>query len=219
MDLPGHGGSARFADPADYSAPGYAAVVAGFLAELDASDAVLVGWSLGGHIVLDSVPLLSNVPGYLIMGTPPISGPAQLGEAFLPNPAFNVGFTADVSRDDALRYARAALAPGSTLPRDAQVADILATDPTARSGLAESVGQGRLADEIGIVADLTRPLAVLHGHGDQLISLDYLRTLRMPTLWRGAVQVIDGAGHSPQEENPDAFSALLSEFLSDVSAG
>jgi pimeloyl-ACP methyl ester carboxylesterase len=58
LTLPGHGHSAPAASHAAYSLPGYAAVVTGFGRALGATDAVIVGWSLGGHIVLEAAPAL-----------------------------------------------------------------------------------------------------------------------------------------------------------------
>jgi pimeloyl-ACP methyl ester carboxylesterase len=58
--------------------------------------------------------------------------------------------------------------------------------------------------------------ASLHGEGEQLVSLDYLRTLSVPTLWRGEVQLIPGAGHAPHQETPEAFTAILGQFLADL---
>src|ERR1700683_1640595 len=49
LDVRGHGESPPAADHALYSLPGYAAVLAGFAGALDAGNAVVVGWSLGGH--------------------------------------------------------------------------------------------------------------------------------------------------------------------------
>jgi len=213
FDLPGHGASAPAADTDAYSLPGYAANLAGFLAATDAEDAVVVGWSLGGHIALEAVPLLPDAAGFVIFGTPPVGTPAQLAEAFLPNPAVNVGFSADVDADAARAYAASFLAPGSTLPLTEFVTDILATDGAARAGLMASLDTGRFADEVAIVAGLTRPLAVLHGAGEQLVSLDYLRTVTMPTLWRGEVQVLPGTGHAPHEEAPEEFAAVLTRFV------
>jgi pimeloyl-ACP methyl ester carboxylesterase len=45
------------------------------------------------------------------------------------------------------------------------------------------------------------------------VSLAYLRGVAMPTLWRGEVQVIPGAGHAPQWEQSQTFNALLNEFV------
>ena len=53
LDLPGHGESAKAKDPADYSLPGYAEALIGFAQATDATDAVVVGWSLGGHIAIE----------------------------------------------------------------------------------------------------------------------------------------------------------------------
>lgn len=216
FDLPGHGRSAPAADSDVYSLPGYAAVLAGFLTETAAQDAVLVGWSLGGHIAIEAAPHLPGVAGFVVFGTPPVGTAAQLAEAFLPNPAMNIGYTAEVDDEAARSYATSFLAPGSSLPIDDFVADILATDGAARAGLLASIQAGRFADEVDIVAHLRRPIAVLHGQDEQLVNLDYLRGLAMPTLWRQAVRVLPGAGHAPQAETPQEFAKLLTEFLTDL---
>jgi pimeloyl-ACP methyl ester carboxylesterase len=216
FDLPGHGRAAPAADVSEYSLPGHAARLTGFLAATGATDAVVVGWSLGGHIALEAAPRLPDAAGFVIFGTPPVRSPADLGEAFLPNPAMGVGFSADVDEEAARTYAASFLAPGSTFPVTEFVADILSTDGAARTGLMASLGESRFLDEVEVVAGLAQPLAVLHGEGEQLVNLDYLRTLTMPTLWRGEVQVLRGAGHAPQEETPEQFAAVLTEFISDL---
>ena len=216
LDLPGHGASSPAADAETYSLPGYAAILSGFVGALDARDAVIVGWSLGGHIALEAVPLLPDAAGYAIFGTPPVSGLADLPNAFLPNPAVQIGFTADVDPEAALAYATSFFAPGSTLSTDELVADILRTDGTARSALAASMAATQFADEVEVVAALDKPLAILHGEREQLVSRDYLSKLNAPTLWRGAVQEIAAAGHAPQEETPDELAGLLDQFITEL---
>lgn len=181
LDLPGHGRSARATRLDTYSLPGYAAVLAGFGKAMAAEDAVIVGWSLGRHIALEAAPALASAPGFVIVGTPPVGTQAQLGEAFLPNPAVNIGFTADVDTETAISYARSFLAPGSPVPTEEFVAEILATDGRARSALIASVGEDRFADEVAVVAGLTRPIAVVHGEHDQLVNLDYVRAFVDPS--------------------------------------
>jgi pimeloyl-ACP methyl ester carboxylesterase len=94
FDLPGHGSSAPATKPGNYSLPGYAATLAAFAEAMNATDAVIVGWSLGGHIALEAAPAMPAAAGYVIFGAPPVASAAQMGEAFLPNPAMNFAFTA-----------------------------------------------------------------------------------------------------------------------------
>nr|WP_277611082.1 alpha/beta hydrolase [Streptomyces scabichelini] len=213
LDLPGHGQSEPARDQADYSLPGHAAVLIGFAQELGASDAVVVGWSMGGQIVMEAAPVLSDAYGFVIFGAPPVASPAQLAEAFLPNPAAGALFSAHVSESEAKLAAESFTAPGSPLDTGEFVSDILATDGAARAGLGASAGAGRFADEIAIVSALRRPLAIMQGADEQLVSLDYLRKLNIPALWRGEVQVMPGVGHAPHQEAPQQFAALLTEFI------
>lgn len=216
FDLPGHGQSAAAADRSAYSLPGYAAVLAGFTQACGAADAVIVGWSLGGHIALEAAPAMPAAAGYVIFGTPPVASAAQMADAFLPNPAMNVGFTAEVSPELAGDYAASFTTPGSALSLDGFTADILRTDGAARAALFASVGAGRFTDELAIVAALAQPLAILHGAGEQLVNLDYLQQLSIPSLWRGRVQLIPDAGHAAHQEATAAFTELLGQFLADL---
>jgi pimeloyl-ACP methyl ester carboxylesterase len=216
IDLPGHGDSAPPTDLAIYSLPGYARVVAEFAAEVGAVDAVFVGWSLGGHIVLEAAPNLPSAAGFVIFGAPPVSSPADMAIAFLPNPVLNVGFTAEVSPEDARAYAASITAPGSTISLDSSVADILRTDGAARAHLMASIGAGQAADEVAIAGSLPVPLAILHGEQEQLVSLAYIQQLAIPSLWRGSVQVMAGTGHAPQLEDQAAFESVLTEFVAEL---
>jgi pimeloyl-ACP methyl ester carboxylesterase len=216
LDLPGHGQSEPAKSESDYSIPGYAAVLAGFARTLGAADAVIVGWSLGGHIAMESAPELPDAAGFVIFGTPPVGSAAQMAEGFLPNPAMNVGFSASVTKSEAESYADSFTAPGSGLATDGFVSDILTTDGAARTGLMTSIGEGRFGNEVEIVAELRKPLAIVQGADEQLVRLDYLRKLSAPTLWRGEVQVMPGVGHALHQEAPGQFAALLTDFIADL---
>jgi pimeloyl-ACP methyl ester carboxylesterase len=216
LDLPGHGNSARATDPKDYSLPGYAKVLNDFAQATDANNAVIVGWSLGGHIALEAAPHLQTANGFVIFGTPPIATADQMSVAFQPNPAMAFTFAPSITPDEARSYAEAFTAPRSSLDLGEIIEDVQKTDGAARAGLGASLAEGRYADEVAVVNALNKPLAILHGEAEQLISLDYLRTLRIPTLWRDEIQLIPGAGHAPHLETPEVFTALLQDFLADL---
>lgn len=215
LDLPGHGDSGRV-PVTEYGLPFYARRIVGLASLLGISDAVLVGWSLGGHIVLECADSMPAVPGVLIFGTPPLGAPPNIEQAFLPNPDFAVGMTGQLTGEQAAAYARSFLGDTPNAQLAAQfAADILATDPNAREGLALSVG-GAFVDEVELVARMKRPLAILHGKQERLANLAYIESLSMPSLWRGEVQLIEDAGHAPHLETPEVFNRLLAEFVRDV---
>ena len=214
FDLPGHGQSADAADPAaTYNMPGYARVLREVVGQLGLGDAVFAGWSLGGHIVLEAAPDLPEARGFVIFGTPPLGFPPAMERAFLPTPAMAFTFAPELNEEQARAYVAAAFRPGVTdLPAE-MIADVLRTDGRARAQLAASIGPGGFRDEIAVIGALKQPLAVLHGAQEQLINGDYFKTLTMPTLWRGQVQMIEGAGHIPQWEQPETFNALIQSFV------
>ncbi|MEM7034293.1 MAG: alpha/beta hydrolase [Chloroflexota bacterium] len=216
IDLPGHGDSEPSSDMSAYSLPGYATVIAATAEALTIQDAVFVGWSLGGHIVLEAHNQLPQAKGFVIFGTPPLAFPPAMEEAFLPNPAVNVGFKADVSEEEAQTYASSFFAPGVSTPQTPFTTDILRADGNARAGLAASIAPDSYQDEIEVVANLSTPLAILHGEEEQLVNGSYISQLTMPSLWRNGVQMIADAGHAPQWEQPEQFNVLLDEFITNV---
>ena len=216
IDLPGHGESHNAVDVAAYTLPGYARVLRELVAARELQGAVFVGWSLGGHILLEAAPDLPDAAGLAIFGTPPLAFPPAMEQAFLPNPDLNIGFTADISREQAAAYVGSFFKPGYSDIAPSFLEDAMRTDGRARAQLAASIAPNGYRDEVEAVARLKRPLAVLHGAQEQLVNGLYFGGLAMPTLWRGAVQTIADAGHAPQWEQAQTFDALLDAFIGDV---
>ena len=215
IDLPGHGASEDAADGA-YSLKSHARAIQDAAQSLGAEDAIFVGWSLGGHIVLEAAPALAKARGFVLFGTPPLAFPPAMDQAFLPNPAVATGFVEAIDREKAEAYVASFFAPGARDIPATFVEDILRTDGRARSGAYASLAPGGYLDEAIVVQNLTVPIAVLHGAEEQLINRAYFDSIPMPTLWRGAVQIIPGAGHAPQWETPQAFDALIAAFVDET---
>jgi pimeloyl-ACP methyl ester carboxylesterase len=219
IDLPGHGLSARASTPESvYTLPGYARVVAGIARQLGMEDAVFVGWSLGGHIVLEATDQLPHARGFMIFGTPPLAYPPAMGEAFLPHPAMAYTFQRDLADEEAEAYVAAFFKPqAATIPESFR-ADCKRTDGRARETLGGSIAPGLYRDEVQVVENLKVPLAILHGEHEQLVNLDYFKRLNAPTLWHGAVQMVPDSGHAAHWENPVQFNALLEAFITETAA-
>lgn len=213
IDLPGHGESGRVTLDR-YNIPTYAQVLTAFAEGIGVANGVIVGWSLGGHIVLEAIGSLPAAKGFLIFGTPPLRYPPNVNEAFLPDPAFAAGMTGDLTTEQARAYATSFLGePNEKLEREF-TRRILATDPNARAGLAASVGRPFI-DEVALLAKLKKPVAILQGTQERFANLTYIESLAIPSLWRGKVQILDG-GHAIQLENASVFNQLLWQFVHEV---
>ena len=216
VDLPGHGASDDAEDPSAYSLPGHARAVRAVLDALGIDEAHFVGWSLGGHVALEMAPDLRNPRGFVIFGTPPLTSGEGMSEAFFPNPAMKVTFQDKIESLEASAYVAAFFRPGFADIPPFFLDDVLRTDGRARSNLGASIGPGEFHDERAVVRDLRAPLAVLHGGEEQLVNGRYFDSVAMPTLWRGAVQTIADAGHTPQWETPKVFDALIEAFVTET---
>lgn len=216
LDLPGHGRSSQAQDPAaTYTLPGYAGVLRRFAERLGLAEAVLVGWSLGGHIVLEASPEFPDAAGLFVFGTPPLAMPPAMEAAFLPHPAMGASFTPELTDEAIHAYATAFFRPGAQVPSPAFAEDIRRTDGRARATLGASISTLEARDEVALVGALTTPLAIVHGSEEQLVNGAYLETVTAPTLWRGGVQYIPDAGHAPHWEQPEQFNNLLAAFIDD----
>lgn len=215
IDLPGHGRSAPAKEPKSAcTLPGFADTVYEFAKGLGLDNAVLVGWSLGGHILLETIGRLPGAAGSMIFGTPPVGKP-MAADAFIPHPAMPLFFKRDMSGEEADALTAACFKPGSHIP-GFFYEDIMRTDGRVRESLGISIGEGNYSDEVEIAANLKTPLAVIHSSQEPFVNLDYLKRLKIPTLWRGDSQIIPDAGHTPQWERPERFNSLLDEFIADV---
>jgi pimeloyl-ACP methyl ester carboxylesterase len=215
FDLPGHGNSGRAGAPdRDYSLVGYAKTMADFADNMDLEGAIFVGWSLGGHAVLEAAAELSRASGLMILGSPPVSKAEDgfagfkglLPAAFMPTPS-------DAEIDTFVEHL---FAPHFSPIPEFFAADFRNTDAAARSYLGESVPSGLYKDEISIVRELKLPLAIVCGAEEQIVDLNYLTRLEAPGLWRHEVQIIGSAGHAAQWEQPQAFSKLIDDFASSI---
>jgi len=213
VDLPGHGDSPPASDPSStYSFGGYRRVIAALLEQLGFTDAILVGHSMGGHVALESQDLASVAKGF-VFDAPPVESVASFAAAFSMPAGSEVLFAEEMTPAQASDLATVLVGP---VRHEEVTAWLLGTDGRARSSLWASLQAGEFPNEVAVVNGAGKPLAIVHGENDALINRAYIEGLELPALWRGAVQVVANAGHSPQMEAPEALSALIGEFAASV---
>lgn len=214
VDLPGHGASERSALAKEsYTLGGLADALLDVLVTLDASDAIVCGWSLGGHVALEMMARSALLGGAFLVCTPPIApGPDALA-ALTPHPALELLGREFLSAQDAT-HLLTWLFPGGA-PTFALEA-LQRTDGRARRIFVESFLAGHGADPRPLLDRDERPIGLLIGELDPLVDPAFWASVPAAGVWRGRPVVINGAGHAPFWEEPDAFNAALLAFLRDA---
>jgi len=184
-DIRGHGQSDSPADPSAYSVPLCVADMAALLDRAGVERAVLAGHSLGGFLSLEfHLAQRARVAGLILIDT----GPGYRSAA--PRAGWN---------ERAERIAVDFEKKGTAQARGLALA--------ARGVLAQH--DGRVLESLPSIA---LPTLIIAGENDTafLAGSRYMAE-KIP----GAkLAVVANAGHSPQAEQPEAFTRVVSEFLS-----
>lgn len=245
FDLPGHGASSNAPHPqSDYTMSGYAACAVHVLEHLGVERAVLLGWSLGGHVALSMVPELKRaseracrrveVAGIVLTGTPPALGAEQCSRGFKiatshQNSSDPTGADANLMAAVHWTHDQADAISRSSAPNNHprlfepwMRADAIRTDGRARSIMFSAFLSGANpdgtpgVDQVRIVETEDVPIAVINGADEPFVELGYLDALRWRRLWGGECVRMEGLGHAPFWEDPDGYVAVLERFLGDV---
>jgi 2-succinyl-6-hydroxy-2,4-cyclohexadiene-1-carboxylate synthase len=222
LDQRGHGGSSNSGRAEDYTLDGLVADLAAGFDALGLETADLLGHSLGGMVALrfalahpervSSLVLMDTSPGPLRM---PLSEQARAGIAAL---ARQSGMAALFEAMRAIASRAPQLAPSARRTQERMGSDAFwdrirrkleAMDPVAWDALSRELGEHRsVADRLG---EITCPTLVMVGAEDlPFLAPSEEMARRIP----GATRVtIPDAAHSPQLENPAAWSASIRAHL------
>lgn len=220
LDLPGYGESEPPKDPHKiYSFPGFASIVAEVVHLLKLKSLIIVGWSLGGHVALELTSLLPQLEGLCITGTPPIEVSFEgLGKGFK---ALDAKILACFGKENLSDEEAELLATVSgydyTKEKEFLVEAILQTDEGAKTIYPRSIGLGIGQDEVKIVAEWPKPIAVIAGGREIAINNEYIiHEVPFKNLWEGKVHVISEGGHAVFMDCPDQFNQILLRFIKHV---
>jgi pimeloyl-ACP methyl ester carboxylesterase len=216
LDLPGHGQSSDAPDPVrSYTRSGFADAAVEVLGKLGVTEAVVFGWSLGGHIGIEMVTRFRGMRGLMITGTPPV-GRNNMAQGFVASPHSGAAGRQDLSEADIDAFVQAIFGESvEPFLRDA----VVRADGRSRKRIFEASRAGNGVDQRLTVETSSVPLAVVNGGADRLINLEYVDTVAYANLWEGRCHRLAGLGHAPFWEAPHIFTPVLERFLRDVEAG
>lgn len=216
FDLPGHGKSSDAPDPMrSYTRPALADAAVELLGKLGVTEAVVFGWSLGGHIGIDMLSRFPGMQGLMISGTPPV-GFDNMAQGFKGSPHSGVAGRQDLSQADIDGFVQAIFGDSAEpFLRDA----VARADGRFRKRLFEGARAGEGGDQRVAVKNSLVPLAVVNGAADRLVNLDYIDSVAYGNLWEGRCHRLDGLGHAAFWEGPLEFDLVLERFLRDVESG
>ena len=204
IDLPGFAGAADL--PGPYTMEGYAHWLAGWLAARGIGRIVLVGGSMGGvvaqHFVLHHpgcVARLLLVATGAVAGDP--VGALQKADAMEAAPwdeaaviPIVAGFFHVPPPPDALAHYRR-----------------IALEARHRAAVAAARSNAR-SDTVARLVEIGCPTLIIQGRHDRARTPEQGALMRS-RLAHAKLVVLEGSGHSPQLEEPDAFHAAALPFL------
>lgn len=212
LDLPGHGQSDNATDPErTYTMPGYAKAAVEVLEKLEIKEVVVVGWSLGGHIGTEMLPLFPGTKGLMMIGSMLVG----LWDKPLDDERTRWNMREDLTEEDLTMFAKV----GTGGPFEQWMADAaIRTDSKARRVLFQNLGFGDCSDQQKLIAETKVPTAVVIGTDEPHLDNNMIKGLKYGNLWSGKAIEIVGGQHGPMWEKPDDFLPVLERFLADVSA-
>jgi pimeloyl-ACP methyl ester carboxylesterase len=215
LDLPGHGFSAMSVKPAtDYRFNALKSIIIEFATQLNLTEIVLAGHSLGGHIAIQLIPELKEiVNGLVIFGTPPLRSLADGAEAFLPSIALQYAYAGELNVSE-LRQFASAFGNGKHIEKIEEA--VVGCDTKLRPVLGESLFNDRFVNEQEILSLFAPRTLIIHGANDHLINSVYLERLPKKWLYQEKTHTIPDASHMSFLDQPSLFVKLVNEYLTDI---
>jgi pimeloyl-ACP methyl ester carboxylesterase len=206
-DLPGFGRSER-PPAADYGIPMQVAAVRDFMRAVGLTRARVAGISMGGWIVsrlaAEHPELVERLVVVAAAGMRP-DGPPIPVEVLFPRD------------EEDVRRLVAAVRQNAPLPPSFVARDILSRrrrEEWIIRRAVDSMAQGR--DWLdGTLERADMPVLVVWGREDRLIPVAYAKELQAE-FPRAELAVLDGCGHVPMADCPEAFDRLALRFLADA---
>lgn len=220
MDARGHGYSGKPWTESDYAGTEiWADDLERVLDACDVENAILVGWSYGAMICMDWVRKYGSrrASGFVFTGSHGGLVPytaAELKAKAKTNEDLRrqtPDFEHDITSADAF-IDRMVHAP---LSGDMKEALLLSRQMLPHYAL--QVMGSRAFENSDLKERIGRPLLFIQGEHDFANPPDVIRAVAA-TVPQSKVEIVEGAGHLPSAEHPEAFNAILRSFINEISS-
>jgi len=185
-----------------------------YLAAVRLRESVLVGWSLGGMLLLEAVARLEGPPplATVLAGVAPVfcqKPDHPWGQPVTALRAMRQGLRSDSGK--VLRnFALACLAPGENLYQEEAAAGF--DFAAAPADLAQGLDYLREKDLRGLLDRIPGPVAIIQGEQDSIVDPAQARFLR-EHLPESRLHLLADTGHLPFLSQAEAFNGILRELL------
>ena len=212
-DFLGFGASSRSDQPqVDYDINSLTNSVIAVIEHFQLEEYFIVGHSLGGHVIVQSLDRLSGCKGMISIGAPPISSAQDIGKFYLPTAPTGIMF-ASAFTDEALQGVEDNFFYSPENKASFFKKDFLNTDGKAREAIGGILASAAFKNEVDVLSSNPVPKAFVNGLGERSINNEYYHSLDFPRTWKLHNNVIENSSHMPHWENPDAVNALIDEFV------
>jgi pimeloyl-ACP methyl ester carboxylesterase len=204
LDLPGHGDSSWDAE-GRYDISFFSEVIKEFVLALKLENPVLVGHSLGGHIVIKLASMIKT-SGLVIFQASPVDYLKELVVAYNQIPDSACMYMEKPLDEDFQKFLD--LITNDITIQNQILIPYTKADPKVRSHLAMSLSDpGKYLGELNNLKNYERPLLIIHGASDPMINFSYLMNLGYQ------IELIKDEGHYPTLTSPEEFTGILSRFI------
>ncbi len=190
--------------------------LAGYLAEINLRQSLLVGWSLGGMLLIEALARLTEPPAATVLvGVAPVfcqRPDHPWGQSVASIRAMRLGLRSDPARV-LTDFLDSCLAPGEESFRDEAAAGF---DFTAeRAYLAQGLDYLRDKDLGGLLWQISGPAAIVQGEQDGIVYPAQAQFLH-EHLPNAKLRLLAGAGHLPFLTQAEAFNSILRQLFLDM---
>jgi len=175
--------------------------ILGLINSID-DDVILVGFSLGGHLVMETLNKVNNVKGIVLSSSPPISKSEDIAEAFIISELLEL-FTTESPDYTKIKkmFNRIIIEPSA---RAEIKEDFIATDPKVRRAIGECFSDpSMLKNEIKLLEDFKGEKLFIQGANDPLLNQDYLLSLAEKNIFK--LKMLNNCGHYPPMESSESY--------------